>query len=65
MTQKQTSGNNKVLGAVFKDETGVITATCPHCGDIVNRVWNLKCCGNCGKPINWHGIPVKNYHDLL
>jgi hypothetical protein len=24
----------------------------------------LKCCGNCGRPISWKGIPVENYHDL-
>lgn len=55
---------NTVTGAIYKDSTGQITADCPHCGGLVNRVWNLKCCGNCGKPISWKGISVENYHDL-
>ncbi|MEQ2554859.1 hypothetical protein [Lachnospira intestinalis] len=55
---------DSVVNAVYSDSTGVITGKCPHCGDYVQRVWNLKCCGNCGRPISWNGIPVENYHDL-
>lgn len=34
------------------------------CGSQVQRVWNLKHCGNCGGAILWNDIHVKGIGDI-
>ena len=54
----------KVLEPYYSDKSGIIQAKCPHCKSLVQRIWNLKYCGDCGKPISWNNLYVDNYHPI-
>ena len=54
----------KVLEPYYNDYQGVIYANCPYCGSQVQKVWNLKHCGNCGGAILWNDIHVKGIGDI-
>ncbi len=54
----------KVKNSYYSDKAGIVNAICPHCNSTVNRVWNLKYCGDCGMRISWNDIHVDNYHPI-
>ena len=56
---------HKVLGPYYDDKKGMIQGRCPACNGLVQRVWNLKTCGNCGSSISWNDLRIENYHDVM
>lgn len=53
----------KVIKPIYDGKKSVIYASCPYCKCQVQRVWNLKHCGNCGERISWDNINVE-YRDV-
>ena len=54
----------KVVEPYYSKEKRIIEAFCPHCGLMVDRLWNLDYCGSCGERLSWHDLRVKDYGDV-